>query len=93
MGKSVRTEVHFRGFNNTSGSCCSRLSRQKLRAGGDFDLKIFKEKHSTLMQRRAACLASWFSVDGPLSPDCSAPLNQVTKLSTADSPLQTQELK
>lgn len=41
----------------------------------------------TLMQRRAACLASWFSVDGPLSPDCSAPLNQVTKLNTADSPL------
>lgn len=39
------------------------------------------------MQRRAACLASWFSVDGPLSPDCSAPLNQVTKLNTADSPL------
>lgn len=41
------------------------------------------------MQRMAACLASWFSVDGPLSPDCSAPLNvnQLTKLNTADSPL------
>lgn len=43
----------------------------------------------TFMQRIAACLASWFSVDGPLSPDCSAPLNvnQLTKLNTADSPL------
>lgn len=41
------------------------------------------------MQRMAACLASWFSVDGPLSPDGSAPLNvnQFTKLNTADSPL------
>lgn len=39
------------------------------------------------MQRMAACLASWFSVDGPLVPDCSAPLSQVTKLNTADSPL------
>lgn len=34
-------------------------------------------------------MASWFSVDGPLSPDCSAPLNvnQLTKLNIADSPL------
>lgn len=41
------------------------------------------------MQRAAACLASWFSMDGPLSPDCSAPLSvsQLTKLRTADSPL------
>lgn len=46
--------------------------------------------HSTLMQSSAACLASWFSVDGPLCPDCSAPLNvnQLTKLNTADSPLR-----
>jgi len=44
------------------------------------------------MQRTAACLASWFSVDGPLSPDCSAPLSvsQLTKLNTADSPLTTR---
>lgn len=50
----------------------------------------FKIKdHVTLMQSSAACLASWFSVDGPLCPDCSAPLNvnQLTKLNTADSPL------
>ena len=45
------------------------------------------------MQRTAACLASWFSVDGPLSPDCSAPLsvNQLTKLNTADSPLNATQ--
>ncbi|TNN24216.1 hypothetical protein EYF80_065661 [Liparis tanakae] len=44
------------------------------------------------MQSTAACLASWFSVDGPLCPDCSAPLSvsQLTKLSTADSPLTTR---
>lgn len=45
------------------------------------------------MQRSAACLASWFSVDGPLCPDCSAPLkvNQLTKLNTADSPLTEKD--
>lgn len=49
----------------------------------------------TFMQRTATCLASWFSVDGPLSPDCSAPLSvsQLTKLSTADSPLGNKENK
>lgn len=52
-----------------------------------FSFKI--KEHFTLMQSSAACLASWFSVDGPLCPDCSAPLNvnQLTKLNTADSPL------
>lgn len=45
----------------------------------------------TFIQSRAACLASWFSVEGPRCPDCSAPplsVNQLTKLSTADSPLR-----
>lgn len=52
---------------------------------------VFRDcgESSTLMQWTAACLASWFSVDGPLSPDCSAPLSvsQLKTLSTADSPL------
>lgn len=50
---------------------------------------IKKNQNFTFMQRMAACLTSWFSVDGPLNPDCSAPLNvnQLTKLNTADSPL------
>lgn len=44
----------------------------------------------TLIQSKATLLASWFSVDGPLTLDCSVPLSvsQLTKLSTVDSPLQ-----
>lgn len=45
------------------------------------------------MQSMAACLASWFSVDGPLSPDCSLNVNQLTKLNTADSPLRETHAK
>lgn len=53
----------------------------------------FKTHLSTFIQTMAACFASWFSVDGPLSPDCSAPLSvsQFTKLSTADSPLKEEQ--
>lgn len=43
----------------------------------------------TLIHSKATLLASWFSVDGPRTLDCSVPLSvsQLTKLSTVDSPL------
>lgn len=48
-----------------------------------------REQAVTLIQSKATLLASWFSVDGPRTLDCSGPLNvsQLTKLRTVDSPL------
>lgn len=82
---------------NFSGSHCWKEKAQHQRAQrrgpgprelwGSGSPRPGGEAAGTFMQRTAACLASWFSVDGPRVPDCSAPLSQVTKLSTADSPL------
>lgn len=45
-----------------------------------------------MIQSKAILLASWFSVDGPRTLDCSVPLSvsQLTKLSTVDSPLEKE---